>query len=110
MENRWSKGDVMVMLDISDAAVERAVKALFQRQTRQEQSAEVTIHRNGVGFSNADAGLGGYYAQWLEGGRKLDGRHLERARRMMKKYAGQLAEIANESGKPKAAAYAVGSN
>lgn len=80
----------------SDYAVERAIVALYNRQTGDEQSSRDTRHRNGVGFSGADARLGSYWARWVLSGKNLTGKHLLNARKMSLKYIKQLSEIATE--------------
>ena len=76
-------------------AVERAMVALYERQTEDEQREESTKHLNGMGFSGAHSRLGSYYARWILSGRSLDGKHLERARAIALRYCGQLCDIAN---------------
>jgi len=77
--------------------LERAILAIYRFQTAQEQNAENTLFSNGVGFSGADARRGTYYAKWILSGRRLTGEHLDKARKMMPKYAGQLEKIAKNS-------------
>ena len=89
-----NRDQIIALLDRNDYAVERAILAIFQRQTESEQESSSTIHRNGQGFSGAHASLGTYYAKWILSGRRLTGKHLEKARHMSKHYAGQLEEIA----------------
>jgi hypothetical protein len=90
----WTPDAVAALLDRNDLAVERAVVAIFNRQTSDEQESESTKHDNGRGISAFHAGLGSYYARWIQSGRHLTGPHLERARKMMHRYVGQLAEVA----------------
>ena len=73
---------------------ERAVLAIFERQTEDEKQNDATLKRNGVGFSGSDAHLMSYYAKWLLAKKHLTGKHLERAQKIASKYAGQLAQIA----------------
>lgn len=82
------------LLTMNDKAVERAIVAIYQRQTADEQSAGDTKHSNGIGFNGADARLGSYYARWILSGRNLTGNHLVKARNMSHKYVRQLVEIA----------------
>ena len=84
------------LLRVNNRAVERAMVRLYERQTSDEQASKTTKYRNGRGFSGCDAGIGSYYARWVQAGKPLSGKHLERARRMACKYVGQLVEIANE--------------
>ena len=92
----WTAQSIRALLARCDQAVERAVVAIYRRQTQDEQQTDETRHRNGIGFAACHAGRGSYYARWVLSGRHLDGLHLEKARRMMRSYAGQLAAIAAE--------------
>jgi len=91
----WTKDSIKALLASNNFAVERAVVALFERQTSREQNTHNTIERNGQGFSASDAGYLSYVAQWVLSGKHLTGKHLEKTRRMVSSYAGQLADIAN---------------
>ena len=82
------------LLTMNDLAVERAMVAIYNRQTWDEQQSSDTRHSNGIGFSGADARTGTYYAKWVLSGRKLTGNHLMKARVMSFKYVRQLCEIA----------------
>ena len=93
-ENNWTPDAIRALLDRSDKAVERAVVAIYNLQTHDEQAREDTIHRNGVGFAACHAHRGSYYARWILAGRHLTGQHLDKARRMVRHYVGQLNEIA----------------
>lgn len=85
------------LLTMNDRAVERAIVAIYRRQTADEQSAGDTKHSNGIGFNGADARLGSYYARWILSGRSLTGNHLVKARTMSHKYVRQLVQIATEN-------------
>lgn len=82
------------LLTMNDRAVERAIVAIYNRQTEDEKREGDTRHTNGIGFSGADARLGTYYAKWVLKGNSLTGNHLMKARLMAHKYVRQLAEIA----------------
>jgi hypothetical protein len=90
----WSEKEIVALLVRPDA-VERALVAIFNRQTEDEKRSEDTKHTNTVGFSSSDAKLGTYYAKWVISGRRLTGTHLERARKMAHNYRRQLKEQAN---------------
>ncbi len=94
------------LLDNNPIAVERAILAIYRRQTASEQASDCTHESNGIGFSSFDAPIAGYWASWITGmkngkrtgsGRHLTGKHLDQARRMMHKYVRQLSEIASEN-------------
>ena len=94
----WTPDAIRALLDRSDKAVERAILALYQRQTEDEQTTQETKHRNGRGFASCHAWRGSYYAQWILGGRHLSGLHLQKARRIARHYVGQLTEVAQAGG------------
>ena len=54
----------------------------------------LAIYNNG-GFSETDTDYLSYAARWIQSGKQLNGKHLRKAKALMMKYAGQLAEIAN---------------
>lgn len=83
----------------NDRAVERAILAIYARQTASEQSSECTRESNGMGFNAFDAKSGTYYARWIQSGRRLSGVYLQKARRMAIRYIGQLVEIAQTRAK-----------
>ena len=91
----WEKADIQSLIERNDVAVERAVVAIYNRQTEDEKRVKETKYSNGVGFTSVEAQYGSYLAQWILAGRRLTGYHLKRARGMMKRYHRQLAEIAN---------------
>jgi hypothetical protein len=92
----WTREDITALLTSSDRAVERAMVAIWKRQTADEQATETTRHSNGVGFSGWTARSGTYYAGWVQSGRQLTGKHLDKARKIALHHAGQLTAIANE--------------
>ena len=90
----WDKNAIVGLLDRNPVAVERAIVAIYRRQTAEEQQVQDTRESNGVGFSGAHAQVGSYYATWILSGKHLSGKHLEKARNMAKRYTRQLVEIA----------------
>ena len=94
----WTREDIVSLLNTSDRAVERGVVAIWQRQTADEQSTDTTRHSNGIGFSGWSASSGSYYAKWVESGRRLTGKHLDKARKIVLHHAAQLTRIANGEG------------
>lgn len=85
---------------ISDLAwTERAVLAIYSRQTEDEKQNEVTLKNNSVGFNGPDSKVMSYYAKWLLKGNHLSGRHLETARKKIVKYVHQLVDIAVDRAK-----------
>lgn len=91
----YTRADIIALLERHDKAVERGLVAIYNRQTADERATAHTKHANGVGFSGVDARLGSYLAKWIQSGKPLTGKHLERGRRIARKYVGQLTDIAN---------------
>jgi hypothetical protein len=92
----WTKESIIQLLDRSDKAVERAIVAIYNRQTEDEQNSSSTTHRNGRGFNGFHARSGTYYAKWILSGRHLTGTYLIKARAMSKHYVAQLLEEAQQ--------------
>lgn len=79
-------------------AVTRAIIAIYNNQTLEEQKCEGTITNNGIGFSASDAHLGTYMAKFaIKSQRDISGKFLVKAQKMAIKYRRQLTEIANLS-------------
>ena len=76
--------------------LERAILAIFARQTADEQRSEETKEDNGRGFTGPDAHMMSYWAKWIQSGKHLSGTHLSRAFVRIGKYAGQLKKVADE--------------
>ncbi len=97
----WTEESITELLNNNNKAVEKAIVAIYNRQTEDEKSASDTKHSNGVGFSGADAHTGSYYAKWILSGRNLTGNHLAKGRKIAIKYRGQLLTIiADKAEKP----------
>jgi hypothetical protein len=91
----WSREEIETMIQNQDAAVERAMVAIWERQTADEQETQGTRHHNGRGFAAWSARSGTYYANWVRSGRRLTGKHLAKARKIALHHAGQLTDFAN---------------
>lgn len=89
----WTKEMVIDLLVRNPLAVERAILVLFERQTRDEQTSELTLHHNNRGFMSCHSMRGSYYAKWLLSGNHLTGEHLDKARVMVLRYHRQLLEV-----------------
>lgn len=74
----------------------RMLQALYKRQTSTEQSAEATFHRNGVGFNSADAPVLSSIANRSLPYKNITLKQAYLVGRRLKKYIGQLVEIASE--------------
>jgi hypothetical protein len=94
-QRRYDKRDILEILQVKPRAVDRAVLALFSRQTLDEQATGMTKHSNGIGVNAVHARPISYYAAWVRSGRWLTGKHRNTALNIVRRYAGQLADIAN---------------
>jgi hypothetical protein len=91
-----TKDRIVALLNTNPLAVERAIIAIYNRQTQDEKQASDTKHTNGRGFRSNHATRGSYYARWILGGRHLTGHHLDLARSIAVQYHRQLIEVAIE--------------
>jgi len=91
----WTTDQIVDLLNRSDLAVERAVVAIYDRQTADEKASDSTNHDNNVGFQACDARRGSYWARLIKGGHHLYPDRLAKARKMAVKYRRQLVDIAN---------------
>ena len=92
-EQKITKDYIRQMVTTNDQWATRAIIALYQCQTDDEQMAEVTKHTNGVGFSGVDAGFLSSLAKQAQA-RPLSEKQLAAAKKLLGKYAGQLLKIA----------------
>lgn len=72
------------------AAIKRSAEMIFSRQTFVEQESESTRDLNGRGFNGRDADFGSRIAKWRG---DITEKMANGGRKMMMKYARQLAEI-----------------
>jgi hypothetical protein len=93
----WTKEEISTSLQTNDAFLARSIVKLFEFQTYDEQATEYTRHHNNVGFNGVDAPFLSSLAKWYEQKGFLTPKQTARARRQMKKYAGQLTRIANNN-------------
>jgi hypothetical protein len=89
------------LIEKRNDAVEKAVLCIYERQTETEKTVNSTIEHNGRGFGAFDAEILSSFAQQIMAnkwnrpkGERLTERQMVIARRKMKHYAGQLADIA----------------
>ena len=95
--NPWTREEILALLwqKRGERALERAMAALLQRQTRDEQYAENTKYTNGVGFSAFHAKTGTKLGKYAERGGVFGPKWQNDAYRVAKVHVGQLVEIAN---------------
>jgi len=75
---------------------QRAILALYERQTIDEQNSGFTVYKNGMGFSGYDAEILTSFAKQIGNGRTLTTKQLAVAYRRLPRYAKQLALVAEE--------------
>ena len=88
-----SNTDIKAKITTDPRWCERAILAIFDRQTTAEQETEETVIHNKMGFTAFDANKLSYYAKWIQSGRHLTGKYLEDAFHKIGKYAKQLEKI-----------------
>ena len=84
------KSIIQSLISANDNSVIQTLVLVYEGQTLDEKSAEMTHHDNGIGFNGTDANFGSSLAkQYLERG-TLSPRQIECARKMVKKYWKQV--------------------
>lgn len=92
---KWTKDEIAAKLATDDKWLIRGLLAIYARQTEEEKAADTTREDNGIGFNAFDASILSDMAKQYKDWGKLTNRQLVIVRKCMKKYAGQLAKIAN---------------
>lgn len=93
--SNWNKASIHALLDANQKAVQRAIVAIYNAQTNDEQSSGRTKDHNGVGFGAYDAEFMSSLAVQIKAGKWLTGPQFAIGRNKIKRYWRQLAEIAN---------------
>ena len=91
----WTVDEIKDRLQNSNKMVARSLIKIYEKQTEDERSDEVTKHRNGMGFNAKDAKFATSLAKVVERGGVLSERQIGCARKILIKYSGQLTKIAN---------------
>ena len=92
----WTKEAIINLINTREDAVLKGIVIIYNRQTTDEQVTQDTKYLNGRGFNGFDAEFGSSLAVQVINKHYLSIKQMEFARRLLKKYAGQLAEVANE--------------
>lgn len=91
----WTREKMLHRLREDPRVIDRAVVVLDDRQTPMERAARMTRDANGEGWNAFDARFGSSLAARVRSGRSLTERQRTAALRMLRKYTGQLCDIAN---------------
>lgn len=94
-QKKWKKEEIQAKLASDDAWLIRGLLAIFKRQTEEEKANDTTKEENGIGFNAFDAPIMSDMAKQYNDWGRLTKRQLVIVRKVMHKYAGQLAKIAN---------------
>ena len=92
---KWTKEAILDKLDNSDEMVRRSLLRLYAEQTADEQAIGATTESNGYGFNGVDAEFMSSVAKFLIDLGFSSPKQLTWTRKKMRKYAGQLATLAN---------------
>lgn len=90
----WTAEDFRVLIQHSDAVLEKCILQIFARQTADEQARDDTRWHNDIGFNGVDAELLSSFAKQLKRGKKLTEKQKHYGRKKMLKYSKQLATCA----------------
>jgi hypothetical protein len=92
----WTKDEIKEKLKTDDRWLIRALLAIYNKQTEDEQANDMTAHYNNVGFNGLDAEWLSKMARFYKDRGFLSPKQLMHVRKKMLKYSGQLAKIANK--------------
>lgn len=95
IEKKWTSENIRFNMLTKDSWLYRGLVAIYNRQTEDERSAELTKHENGVGFSGVDSNFLSRAAKYYKDNGFLTQKHRDKVRTAMLKYSGQLSKIAN---------------
>lgn len=89
----WTKDKVRNNLIEHDNDAIKGMLKIYEFQTMDEKSVEVTMHTNGKGFNSSDGGImSSMSEQYLKTG-SLSPKQLITIHKIMPKYAGQLFKL-----------------
>ena len=92
----WTKEEIKDLMEQHDSTVIKCMRQIYNRQTEYEQCIGGTTEANGVGFNGCDAEILSSFCRFYNERGYLTDKQIAIARKKMKKYARQIAEIANE--------------
>ena len=91
----WNKEEIIAVLD-EKTALNKAILALYARQTRDERLERKAVEENKTGYSKLDAKFFSTLAEKIYLKKEFTEAELAIAKNKIKKYAGQLTDIANK--------------
>ena len=92
----WTRDAILALLDSSDKAVVRAIVVLQSLQTQAERISDATFEPNAQGWNSVDAAFMGSLARGIAKYGSLTPKQMIYARKKVRKYAAQLAKVANK--------------
>jgi hypothetical protein len=92
---KQTKDSIKALLISRDDAVIRGLQVIFALQTATEQAVGCTNTPNGVGFSKAHDEFATSLVKFYQKRGFLSPKQMNAARKLMQRYAGQLAKVAN---------------
>jgi len=96
MSKKWKKEDIKELLNTNQVACIKGWIRIYELQTEDEKQTQDTHYNNSVGFTGADAYiLSGIMDNYIKCGYTLSEKQFAIIEKKIKKYAGQLAKIAN---------------
>lgn len=91
----WTKIEIQEKLKTDRVWLVRGLMAIYQRQTEDEKCNRTTRHENGIGFNKVDSDFATGMAKWWKEHKFFTNGQYTAIGKIMNKYAGQLAKIAN---------------
>ncbi len=92
---KWSKEEIRFRLETDNRWLFKGLLAIYDRQTEDEKSSEITKHENSIGFNGVDANILTAFAKHYKEHGWLSKKQIDLTRKKMLKYSSQLSRIAN---------------
>ena len=98
ISQEWDKQKILNLIDTGNRIIlYKMLHALYDRQTWTERAAQVTADHNSMGFNAFDAPFLSSVAEQAERYKTLTPGQARPVQRRLRKYASQLAQIANQN-------------
>lgn len=99
-EGTWTKSRVQALLASNEKAAIRGLLVVYANQTQSEQSGQLAIEHNGVGFSSMDAEILTSFAQFYQRAGFLSAKQMTILQKKIVRYWKQVLTAIEKNGLP----------
>jgi len=91
----WTKEEIKELMERRDNVLITCMLRIYNQQTETERCYGETLEANGKGFNGCDAEILSSFCRFYKENNFLTQRQIALARKKMKKYSKQVADLAN---------------